>query len=98
MNSEDAANGIYRFLTNHAAILATIARDPELTVRRIADQVGITERRAAQIVQDLRRGGYITTERVGRRSRYTVHPQKSVPDRIANGLTAGGLLQVLSAH
>lgn len=62
----------WTFITNHTAILLTIVEDPTLTVREIANRVGITERRAAQIIRDLREAGYIEVERVGRRSRYTL--------------------------
>src|SRR5689334_18485897 len=63
----------FRFLTNHAHVLQSIATDPTLRLRDIADEVGITERTAAQIVGELEEAGYLTKIRDGRRNRYEVH-------------------------
>ena len=63
----------WRFVTNHAHVLELIAGDPTLRLRDIAVTVGITERTAAQIVNDLEAAGYLTKVRVGRRNRYEVH-------------------------
>ena len=68
----------WTFITNHTAILMAIVADPTLTVRQLAQQVGITERRAAQIIKDLREAGYLKVERVGRRSRYQVNQVQSL--------------------
>jgi Mn-dependent DtxR family transcriptional regulator len=63
----------WRFVTNHAHVLACIAADPDARMRDIATIVGITERTAAQIVTDLQQAGYLTKTRVGRRNRYEIH-------------------------
>src|SRR4051794_20558749 len=44
---------LWRFVTNHAHVLACIATDPEARLRDIAATVGITERTAGQIVAEL---------------------------------------------
>jgi predicted transcriptional regulator len=41
-------------------------------LRDIAESVGITERAAQRIVSDLADAGFVTRERVGRRTHYTV--------------------------
>jgi DNA-binding MarR family transcriptional regulator len=63
----------WRFVTNHAHVLACIAADPTVRVRDIAATVGITERSAASIIRDLEEAGYLTKARDGRRNRYEVH-------------------------
>ena len=63
----------WRFVTNHAHVLACIAADPGARLRDIATSVGITERTAGQIVSELQRAGYLTKTRVGRRNSYQVH-------------------------
>jgi DNA-binding MarR family transcriptional regulator len=63
----------WRFVTNHAHVLACIAADPTARVRDIAATVGITERSAASIIRDLEEAGYLTKTRDGRRNRYEVH-------------------------
>ena len=66
----------WTFLTNHAHVLVAIARDPDARLRDVAARVGITERAAQGIVQDLVSEGYLTRERVGRRNRYEVDAAK----------------------
>ena len=53
-------------------MLACIALDPEVRVRDIATTVGITERRAYGIVNDLAEAGCIIKEKEGRRNRYHI--------------------------
>src|ERR1051326_3491801 len=60
----------WRFLTNHAYVLLAVARRPDVTVREIAEQVGITERAVSAIVRQLETNGYVSSKRMGRRKRY----------------------------
>ncbi len=63
----------WTFLSNHAHVLLLIAKEPEIRLRDVATQVGITERAVQRIIADLETGNYIERERVGRRNRYKVH-------------------------
>lgn len=54
------------FLTNHAHVLACIAREPDVRIRRMAECTGITERSVQAIVTQLVQAGYLTRHRVGR--------------------------------
>lgn len=63
----------WTFLSNHAHVLLMIAKEPEIRLRDVAVQVGITERAVQRIVADLEAGNYIERERIGRRNRYKVH-------------------------
>ncbi|MFF5157833.1 helix-turn-helix transcriptional regulator [Streptomyces sp. NPDC000348] len=75
MSQSSAARGDqWTFLTNHARVLITLARDPESRLRDVADAIGITERAVQLIVGDLETAGYLTRTRVGRRNRYTIDP------------------------
>src|SRR5438477_13168886 len=72
------------FLTNHALVLIEVWQEPDLTIRHIAERVGITERATHRILGALVDAGYITRKRIGRRNRYVVredlhmrHPQTS---------------------
>lgn len=62
----------WTFLTNHAHVLVSIARDPEIRLRDLAVAVGVTERAVQRIVAELVDGGYLRRERSGRRNRYEV--------------------------
>lgn len=86
------------FLTNHAQVLVCIAQDPGLRLRDIADRVGITERAAHRIVTELDSAGYITRERLGRRTLYTVNSHFPIPDPIAGEQNVGALLEILTGE
>src|SRR6266699_6878247 len=62
----------WSFLTNHALVLIHIGRGPDSTGLEIAQAIGITERAVRKILADLQAGGYIETEKIGRRNRYRV--------------------------
>ena len=62
----------WTFLTNHSHVLLTIARDPEIRLRDVASQVGITERAAQRIVSELLKEGFLEVIREGRRNRYKI--------------------------
>jgi hypothetical protein len=72
----DVVNGsvqpTWRFLTSHALTLLCIHRDPDIRMRDLCSEVGITERRAQKIVSELVDADFVTREKVGRRNRYTV--------------------------
>jgi DNA-binding MarR family transcriptional regulator len=68
----------WTFLTNHAHVLLAVANEPDLRLRDIAALVGVTERTASQIVDDLERDGYVRRERQGRRNRYFVDDRRSL--------------------
>jgi DNA-binding MarR family transcriptional regulator len=69
------AAGDWTFLTNHAHVLLCIAREPEVRMRDVAQQVGITERAVQRIVSDLEHAGYLHRSREGRRNRYEVQTE-----------------------
>jgi len=75
--SADKSPG-WSFLTSHARVLQAVAADPTIRLRDIAAQVKITERRAAQIVGELERAGYLGKARDGRRNRYQIHEDLSL--------------------
>jgi DNA-binding transcriptional ArsR family regulator len=60
------------FLTNHAYVLRCIARDAEVTMREVAERIGITERAVQRIVMELEQAGYLVRAREGRRNRYAI--------------------------
>lgn len=85
----------WTFLTNHAHVLICIAQDQESRLRDIAWQVGITERQAQAIVNDLVADGYVTRTRVGRRNHYEVHENLPFRHPIERDHNVGELLDVL---
>ena len=87
----------WRFLTNHAHVLACLVGDPEARLRDIAERVAVTERAAYDLVRDLERGGYIRVRRVGRRNEYEV-PVVRPSGGLAGSRTLGGLVGLLVAE
>jgi len=87
----------WRFVTNHAHVLETIASDPTARLRDIALNVGITERTAAQIVNDLEEAGYVTKIRDGRRNHYEVHEELPLRHPQHRHHTVGELIRFLEA-
>jgi hypothetical protein len=85
----------WKFLTNHAQVLACIAHDPGVLLREISERVGITERASHRIVTELALGGYITRERNGRRNRYTIQSGLPLPDRLGRVQRISDLLTIL---
>src|ERR1700759_3053513 len=96
--SQRAENqGNWTLLTGHGHVLVEIARDPTARIRDIADAAGITERTAQAIVADLESAGYLTRQRVGRRTTYTVTPGRPFRHRSQDGHIIGPFLALLSA-
>jgi hypothetical protein len=85
----------WRFVTNHAHVLECIYADPEARLRDIAASVGITERTAASIVNDLEGAGYLTKTRNGRRNRYEVHGELPLRHPRHRHRTVGDLIRFL---
>lgn len=83
------------FLTNHAKVLLAVAWDPDIRLRDLAVKVGITERSAHKILNQLVEEGYVTKERTGRRNTYTVQTDRSLKHPFVEGRDVGELLNLL---
>ncbi len=86
----------WTFLTNHAQVLLCLADTPDIRLRDVAERVGITERATQRILADLTEAGYVKTERMGRRNRYTVDRQHAMRHSAQLGHRVGALLEALS--
>ena len=85
----------WSFLTNHARALACIAGDPGVRLREIADVLGVTERRAFGIVNDLTKAGYVVKDKDGRRNRYRIQSHLPLRVQVGREPTIGEVLRVL---
>lgn len=85
----------WTFLTNHANVLLVIARNPDIRMREIADEVGITERAAQRIVGDLVDEGYVARKRVGRRNEYEIDTHAPLRHPLSRDHQIGEVLTVL---
>jgi DNA-binding IclR family transcriptional regulator len=83
------------FLTNHARALMCIAHDPGVRLRDIAVQLGITERSAYGVVNDLTEAGYVVKDKEGRRNRYEIQAHLPLAGTIGRQRTIGEMLEIL---
>ena len=102
MGVDDAAaappvdQGGWTFLTNHSHVLIGLARDPELRLRDLADQVGITERAVQGIVTDLVAAGCLIRHREGRRNRYDIVADHPMRHRVERQHVIGDLIAAMA--
>jgi DNA-binding MarR family transcriptional regulator len=95
--SSDGDPKTWTFLTNHTQVLLCLARDPDMRLRDVADEVGVTERAAQRILADLVEAGYVERNRVGRRNHYTVDRDHAMRHVAQLGHQIGGLLDLLGS-
>lgn len=95
-SANDKVNANWTFLTNHAQVLLSIARNQSATAREIAAQVGITERAVQRILRDLHDAGYVSHSREGRQNRYEIHDELPMRHPAQQGHPVSALLQVLA--
>lgn len=91
----DAALHGWSFLSNYAHVLVCLARDPDITLREIGEQVGVTERAVHRIVCELSAVGVVEKEREGRRNHYTLVLDMPLRHPVEQGKTVGDLLSGL---
>lgn len=87
----------WSLLTNHGRLLLAIENEPGLRVREMADRLDLSERGVALILRDLREAGYVDSRREGRRTFYSVVPDKPMRRDSLRHQTVGQLLRLLSA-
>lgn len=72
MSGEQPRAARWTFLTNHSHVLLCLARSPDLRLRDVAAEVGLTERAVQRIVADLEEAGYLIRRRSGRHNEYQI--------------------------
>lgn len=85
----------WTFLSNHAAVLLCLARDPDARMRDVAGQVGITERAAMRIVAHLEEVGVVSRKREGRRNHYEINMNASLRHPLVAHRTVGALMAAI---
>lgn len=93
-----AAEPGWTFLSNYTHVLVCLARDPELTLRDVAAQIGITERAVQRLVADLEAAGVLERQRDGRRNRYTIHRDTHLRHPLEAHRSLGELLDLVAAR
>jgi predicted ArsR family transcriptional regulator len=95
MSSEASQQPGWTFVTNHTQVLLCIARDPDIRLRDVAAEIGITERAVQRIVAELVEAGFLERRRVGRRNQYVVNRAAAMRHPAQFGHDIGPLLDLL---
>ncbi len=96
MNESTEPRSTWTFLTNHARVLAHIARNPGARIRDIAAGCLLTERAVQKIIADLESNGNLAHTRHGRSNHYRVIPGTPLRHPADTG-TVDDLLALLGA-
>ena len=86
----------WTFLTNYRLTSCWRWPEPERRMRQIADDVGITERAAHRIVNELVAAGYVSKRRVGRCNSYDIHPEVPLHHPLEREHSVGKLPELLA--
>jgi DNA-binding MarR family transcriptional regulator len=86
----------WTFLGNHGHVIVQIAKNPDVKISDLADLVGVTERHARAIVNELRDAGYIEVSKVGRRNSYRVMSSMPLRHAAESENTLGELLSIFA--
>ena len=92
---EGATHSGWTYLTNHTHVLVCLSRDPKMTVRNLALQIGITERSVQRILADLESSGVVQRTKEGRRNRYDVNLAFRLRHPLESNHTVAELLEAL---
>lgn len=86
----------WTFFSNHAHVLVVLARQPDVLIKDLAWDVGITERAASSILSDLEEEGYLTRVREGRSNRYVLHLSRPLRHPLEQHRKIGEVLALVS--
>lgn len=91
----DAVLSNWTFLTNHTHVLVLLDRNPDLRIRELAVEVGITERATQRILGELVESGYLIRYRTGRRNSYSLNRDLPLRHPLESHRSVGALLNAL---
>lgn len=86
----------WTFLTNHTHVLVTLSREPEMRIRDLADEVGITQRAVQRILAELTADGVLKVAKQGRRNSYKINRRVRLRHPLESSHNLGELLDLLS--
>lgn len=85
----------WTFLTNHAHVLLSLATSPDITLREVAERVGITERATHRIVGELETEGALIRSRDGRRNHYEIQSEFPLRHPLEKHCSIGQLVKMV---
>jgi len=91
-----ATEASWTYLTNHAHVLILLERDSTMTMREVAEAIGITERAVQRIVRELEEAGVLKRAREGRRNVYTVDADRPMRHSVESHCSVSQLLELVN--
>ncbi|MCW8880003.1 MAG: winged helix-turn-helix domain-containing protein [Kangiellaceae bacterium] len=85
----------WTFFSNHAHVLICLVKDPEVKLRDVAQDVGITERAVQRIVAELEEAEVIKRHKVGRRNHYEIHLEQRLRHPLESHNTLESIINVI---
>jgi predicted transcriptional regulator len=94
-NSSGTKSSIeWTFLSNYAHVLICLHKNPDILLREVAIQVGITERAVQAIVRNLADSNILEKVKSGRRNRYTINRDQKLRHPLEAHHSINELLQL----
>lgn len=91
-----ARNRPWTFITGHGIVILYLAACPESTVRKISDDLFITERQVARIIKQLADEGIIQVRRTGLQNSYVVNHEARLRQPAISNLPVRQFIEALS--
>ena len=95
MKNSSGKTHTWTFLSNHMHVLVALSRDPELRIRDLADQIGITQRAVQRILSELIDEGVLRAKKVGRRNVYSIQRRTRLRHPLESKHNVGELIDLL---
>lgn len=86
----------WTMITPHGLVLVYLFRNPDSTLRKLAEVVGVTERHVARIVKDLVMAGAVTKHKKGLRNSYTLNLETTVKHPVLTRTTLRELVHAIA--
>jgi DNA-binding MarR family transcriptional regulator len=84
----------WTFFSHYAHVLICLAENPRCRLRDVAEKIGVTERTAMRLIDQLDRAGVIRRTRQGRRNFYQIDTSGSLLHPIEANCSVEQLLEV----
>lgn len=86
----------WTFFTNYTHVLVSLDRNPDISIRQMALDIGITERAVQRILSDLCAAGVLEKAKVGRKNSYSIHQEHPLHHPLEGHRSIGQILAVIS--
>lgn len=86
----------WTFFTNYGHVLFIVAKSPEITLREMAQEIGITERAVQRIISDLEADGFLKITKIGRHNSYKVVGRKHLKHSIEKSCRVDEIVDLIN--